>query len=429
MAASATSHVALAPPAPTRLSRRLRAPPTPTRATGVLAYAARMSSAPAPMGVRPRLCANTGPFRIPGTTPATTRRWRPRGSVLVGVRGGSEAEWEEGWRSGAGRGRGRGARGAKTSDTNNEAPADVFATVVTEGFGVSSTKNPDPESPGIDPGTSGSDCAARPARGGKRAWLKKTVWKALNGGTDVSAGAASSLSSAVYTSPSDSDVSQRDVYPEADGGALNGGMEEEREMPFDGAGFGGNGGVNGDGADGVHGALTGAAAHVGSIIADAVANGERNNAAATDGNTHANESVSGFKNGTSATGTAPGTNKNEASKKKKDKRYLAVNPPKPYEVMRINAPDSLDGPGVVRSQRLTRRALLRDADLTPRDLRRIDPSLLQTNNTPGTRGWAFPNPPHRPFTATCGVRNIYQYWYSLPGVQSASLTTTTGAPE
>ena len=200
-------------------------------------------------------------------------------------------------------------------------------------------------------------------------------------------------------------------------------------MPFDGAGFGGNGGVNGNGADGVHGALTGAAAHVGSIIADAVANGERNNAAATDGNTHANESVSGFKNGTSATGTAPGTNKNEASKKKKDKRYLAVNPPKPYEVMRINAPDSLDGPGVVRSQRLTRRALLRDADLTPRDLRRIDPSLLQTNNTPGTRGWAFPNPPHRPFTATCGVRNIYQYWYSLPGVQSASLTTTTGAPE
>jgi magnesium transporter len=26
--------------------------------------------------------------------------------------------------------------------------------------------------------------------------------------------------------------------------------------------------------------------------------------------------------------------------------------------------------------------LLRDTELTPRDLRRIDPSLLQTNNTP-----------------------------------------------
>ena len=69
-------------------------------------------------------------------------------------------------------------------------------------------------------------------------------------------------------------------------------------------------------------------------------------------------------------------------KKKTDKRYLAVTPPKPYEVMRINAPDASENPGTHFNQQLTRRALLRDAELTPRDLRRIDPSLLQTNNTP-----------------------------------------------
>ena len=82
-----------------------------------------------------------------------------------------------------------------------------------------------------------------------------------------------------------------------------------------------------------------------------------------------------------ATRTATPTATSE-KKKKKDKRYLAVNPPKPYEVMRINAPDASEAPGTHFQQRLTRRALLRDAELTPRDLRRIDPSLLQTNNTP-----------------------------------------------
>ena len=50
--------------------------------------------------------------------------------------------------------------------------------------------------------------------------------------------------------------------------------------------------------------------------------------------------------------------------------------------MRINAPDASEAPGTHFQQRLTRRALLRDAELTPRDLRRIDPSLLQTNNAP-----------------------------------------------
>jgi magnesium transporter len=51
--------------------------------------------------------------------------------------------------------------------------------------------------------------------------------------------------------------------------------------------------------------------------------------------------------------------------------------------MRIDAPMAGDpNPPRRFEQQLTRRALLRDADLTPRDLRRIDPSLLQTNNTP-----------------------------------------------
>ena len=64
--------------------------------------------------------------------------------MFVGVRGGgSEAEWEEGWRSGAGRGRRGGPRSRELTGAgaeNPEAPADVFATVVTEGFGVASAR-------------------------------------------------------------------------------------------------------------------------------------------------------------------------------------------------------------------------------------------------------------------------------------------------
>lgn len=69
-------------------------------------------------------------------------------------------------------------------------------------------------------------------------------------------------------------------------------------------------------------------------------------------------------------------------KSKKRNYHLAVNPPKPHTVMRINAGNAAVNPGETTRQALSRRALLRDAELTPRDLRRIDPSLLQTNNTP-----------------------------------------------
>ena len=67
---------------------------------------------------------------------------------------------------------------------------------------------------------------------------------------------------------------------------------------------------------------------------------------------------------------------------KKKKKGTVVSPPKPYKVMRINSESASENPGTQTEQQLTRRALLRDAELTPRDLRRIDPSLLQTNNTP-----------------------------------------------
>ena len=347
MAASATGHVALAPSAGRALGRRrIRAPPT--KATGVLAsaHSKRVTATPVPSSAQPRVCARTGQAGIVGAaTPTPTRRWRPRGSVLVGVRGGSEAEWEEGWRSGAGRGRGRSRAGA-SNDTPADPPADVFATVVIEGFGVSSTLVE--SSTGDDAETADTE-QNQPGR--KRAWLKKTVWKALSG-EEVSV----DNSRETQESSTTDTLENRQAYPEADGGALNGGMEEERERESE------EKNLNGD--------LNGAQAAVGSIIAASV---QQTNSEP--------EWKPMETNATRRNGKAHKTG-NNGENKKKDKRYLAVNPPKPYEVMRINAPDAVDAPGTHRAQKLTRRALLRDAELTPRDLRRIDPSLLQTTNTP-----------------------------------------------
>ena len=388
MAARATAHVALAPPAARRLPRRVRAPPA--RASVMPASgAARAPASPAPAAVQPRLCARAPPPGVPGGFGTGARRRRPRGSVLVGVRGGgSEAEWEEGWRSGAGRGRGRPrGRGAGAAAENPEAPADVFATVVTEGFGVASAR----AEGAADDTLSSSAEKAPSAPGSKRAWLKKTVWKAL------------SAADAASSSP-DEIVATLENYPEADGGALNGGVEEElkrgssldegdvaaatAEREKNGgdettkAGVGDSTPPRDENVD-----LEAATRGVGSIIAASVATGSgdtksddkigggTSTAGAAAG--HA-ASMSGVTNGDAAVIATPATEK----KKKKDKRYLAVNPPKPYEVMRINAPDASEAPGKHLPQRLTRRALLRDAELTPRDLRRIDPSLLQTNNTP-----------------------------------------------
>jgi magnesium transporter len=73
---------------------------------------------------------------------------------------------------------------------------------------------------------------------------------------------------------------------------------------------------------------------------------------------------------------------NGEKKKRKHKYHIAVNPPKQHGVMRINGPTASFKPSEYFRQSLSRRALLRDAELTPRDLRRIDPYLLQTNNTP-----------------------------------------------
>jgi len=86
-------------------------------------------------------------------------------------------------------------------------------------------------------------------------------------------------------------------------------------------------------------------------------------------------------NGGGLSGGTDGPN-GRKKKKKKKKKGTVVSPPKPYKVMRINSNTARENPGAQVEQQLTRRALLRDAELTPRDLRRIDPSLLQTNNTP-----------------------------------------------
>ena len=375
MAARATAHVALAPPAARRLPRRVRAPPA--RASVMPASgAARAPASPALAAAQPRLCARAPPPGVPGGFVTGARRRRPRGSVLVGV---AEADRRlSGRRAGdpapAGDAGVRGPRRGAAAE-NPEAPADVFATVVTEGFGVASARA---EGAAESSGSSSAEKAPN-APGSKRAWLKKTVWKAL--------------SAADAASPPDEIVATLENYPEADGGALNGGVEEElkRGSSLDEGDplataerDGGNETTRGVGdstpprdetVD-----LEAATRGVGSIIAASVATGSGDTAdkspAAGAAAGHA-ASMSGVTNGDASPAT-PATEK----KKKKDKRYLAVNPPKPYEVMRINAPDASEAPGRHLPQRLTRRALLRDAELTPRDLRRIDPSLLQTNNTP-----------------------------------------------
>ena len=379
MAARATAHVALAPSAARRLPRRVRAPSARAPVVPV-SGAARVPASPAPAAARPQLFARTGPSGVPGGIGAGSRRDRPRGSVLVGVRGGgSEAEWEEGWRSGAGRGRPRSrSRGAGTAAEDQETPADVFATVVTEGFGVASAR----AEAGAEAASSVEN--APPEAGRKRAWLKKTVWKAL--------------SAADAAGPPDEIVATLANYPEADGGALNGGMEEklerssmdERDLKdletVDGAS---RGDETADGAGGAPASVdpeeTTLALDAGSVVAASVTAGSTTVSGVWDssGETHkrAGGSSAAAEDGMRGA-TPPGATPATEKKKKKDKRYLAVNPPKPYEVMRINAPDASEAPGTHFRQRLTRRALLRDAELTPRDLRRIDPSLLQTNNTP-----------------------------------------------
>ena len=379
MAARATAHVALAPSAARRLPRRVRAPSARAPVVPV-SGAARVPASPAPAAARPQLFARTGPSGVPGGIGAGSRRDRPRGSVLVGVRGGgSEAEWEEGWRSGAGRGRPRSrSRGAGTAAEDQETPADVFATVVTEGFGVASAR----AEAGAEAASSVEN--APPEAGRKRAWLKKTVWKAL--------------SAADAAGPPDEIVATLANYPEADGGALNGGMEEklerssmdERDLEdletVDGAS---RGDETADGARGAPASVdpeeTTLALDAGSVVAASVTAGSTTVSGVWDssGETHkrAGGSSAAAEDGMRGA-TPPGATLATEKKKKKDKRYLAVNPPKPYEVMRINAPDASEAPGTHFQQRLTRRALLRDAELTPRDLRRIDPSLLQTNNTP-----------------------------------------------
>jgi len=386
MAARATAHVALTPPAARRLPRRVRAPPARASVTPA-SGAARVPASPALAAAQPRPCARVRSPGVPGGAGTGARHRRPRGSVLVGVRGGgSEAEWEEGWRSGAGRGRRGGPRSRELTGAgaeNPEAPADVFATVVTEGFGVASARA---EGGSEAESFSAESASAKSEPGGKRAWLKKTVWKAL------------SAEDAVFASPPDEIVATLENYPEADGGALNGGMEEElstragvdgEETALDVTTDGDLDPSLGDETTNVAGVAASATdpeeatRGAGSVVAVSEALGS--STASMNGETASavSSSVSSLVPpvNSDATQTATPTATSE-KKKKKDKRYLAVNPPKPYEVMRINAPDASEAPGTHFQQRLTRRALLRDAELTPRDLRRIDPSLLQTNNTP-----------------------------------------------
>ena len=345
MAARAVAHVALAPPA------SIPSPRTPRRA--------KITAS----NLRAWRVARVGASRSPAL-PAFDRaaRWgqrvaptrRDRGDVLVGVRSGAgapgpgpdagaghEAEWEEGWRAkgaargvaprGRGRGGRRGGRVAGGADGGGfESPADVFATVNAEGFGVSSNL-PKPSHAvdlTVSPAPSNSP-------GRKRAWVRRQ-WKALTGiGDETGAVAIDDEPAADVDAPP-----APPQFAEADGGVLKDDVMEERspDPPLVGEDPTGSS----DGSD-------------------------KNGASdSTNGAGGAMNGVNGAMNG----------------KKKKDKRYLAVNPPKPYTVMRINAPDASENPGTHFNQQLTRRALLRDAELTPRDLRRIDPSLLQTNNTP-----------------------------------------------
>jgi len=342
MAARAVAHVALAPPA------SIPSPRTPRRA--------KITAS----NLRAWRVARVGASRSPAL-PAFDRaaRWGQRVAptprerdVAVGVRSGAgapgpgpdagaghEAEWEEGWRAkgaargvaprGRGRGGRRGGRVAGGADGGGfESPADVFATVNAEGFGVSSNL-PKP--------SHASDLAASPAptpRGRKRAWVRKQ-WKALTGiGDETDAVAIDGASEAdVGAQPSPPQ------FAEADGGVLKDDVMEERSPEP-------------------------------SLVGE-------DTTAASDGS-----DKDGVSESNGAGGAMHGASGATGGKKKTDKRYLAVTPPKPYTVMRINAPDASENPGTHFNQQLTRRALLRDAELTPRDLRRIDPSLLQTNNTP-----------------------------------------------
>ena len=176
---------------------------------------------------------------------------------------------------------------------------------------------------------------ARPdARGRKRAWVRKQ-WKALTGIGDETDAVA-------IDGESEADVGAQPSPPqfaEADGGVLKDDVMEERSPEP-------------------------------SLVGE-------DTTAASDGS-----DKDGVSESNGAGGAMHGASGATGGKKKTDKRYLAVTPPKPYTVMRINAPDASENPGTHFNQQLTRRALLRDAELTPRDLRRIDPSLLQTNNTP-----------------------------------------------
>ena len=57
---------------------------------------------------------------------------------------------------------------------------------------------------------------------------------------------------------------------------------------------------------------------------------------------------------------------------------------KPYAVVRLNRVNGVgkDEDGIPYKQVMSRRQMLRDTDLSPRDLRRIDPVLTQSSNTP-----------------------------------------------
>ena len=296
MAARAVAHVALAPPAsiPSREPPAAKITASSLRAWRVARVGASRSPAlpafdraarwgqrasPRPLAERDvavgvRSGAGAG-APAPGPTRAPATR-------LSGRRDGEQRARREGSpQRPRGRGGRRGGRVAGGADGGGfESPADVFATVNAEGFGVSSNL-PKP--------SHASDLAASPAptpRGRKRAWVRKQ-WKALTGIGDETDAVA-------IDGESEADVGAQPSPPqfaEADGGVLKDDVMEERSPEP-------------------------------SLVGE-------DTTAASDGS-----DKDGVSESNGAGGAMHGASGATGGKKKTDKRYLAVTPPKPYTVMR-----------------------------------------------------------------------------------------------
>ena len=433
MAALSAAHVSLAPRgalarrprrAPARFVVRAASPTNPANAWGAPrvvrdpASPPGASSPPPAAASLPSPGASGAPRRDRARLATRTRSGANAGSSGAGAES-SESEWEEGWRAARRHPRGRGVSRVVDRNGANGAmapaePAEVFAAVNAEGLGVASAvpknpgaagaatrsaaaaahstparmisaagegKNGSPATPELDAGepTDAGDAsdAASPGPwstrpGSKRAWIRangEKVWRALTAADAAEAPDAGGFPNGGASEPLAADTpSERDMegYPAVEGGVFA--DEDPEPMGADADAPLGSGSSEGPAYAREEGSSAGLSPGEGR-------SGSRN------GEESAKDTSSSSAGAGSA--SASGSGSNSPKKKDKRRRNAVASPPKPYGVMRIDAPMAGDpNPPRRFEQQLTRRALLRDADLTPRDLRRIDPSLLQTNNTP-----------------------------------------------